>query len=476
MRDSANIEKSMRSTVIATRSRPWSAARSLLPGVAGLLMALAAPAAWAQASACRVEQHGGAGTFGFGPAGGGVTASATLSNMTFDTSSNGSVEFMDGNGLGYPTPSSSTRWLLTNSSSLTRLVITFSTPIPAHRLGVAIEDIGTGGAATLPPYDPRITLTVAGGATPSHFAGHALAGMTQAVYAPATGQVSMGPRSLVDPATLRQSVFLRGNAANLVSSITLTATGISSGDFIAFRLVSIPSCVRIGKVTEGGIGTFGFTTGTLSTWSNAAPGTVTLATTAIGTAVNSSRYYYAAAIPNSGIGTTAVTLAESIPAGWTLRDAQCTDANASRNGNSGSFGTLSGGMLTIPGNRMRFESDITCMFTNARDMDLTVVKSAAPTTVVSGDLVTFTLTASNLTAGSVAQNATLHDAPSAGLDCTGAGLAAPTCTATGDAQCPVPAALTAAALVSAGGVAIPRLAGGASVAVSLQCRVSASGL
>lgn len=475
MKGPTSMESTTHGTVRKRLSRSWPAMRALLSGVVGLMMVLGAPAALAQASACRVQQHGAAGTFDFGPAGGGITASAALSNMTLDSSTSGSVEFFDNNGRGYQTPPSSTRWLLTNSNSLTRIVITFSAPIPAHRLGITIEDLGTGSSLTLPPYDPRMTLSVSGGATPSGFVGHVLNGATQAIYTPATGQVSMAPRSLANPATLRQSVFLRGDSANLVTSITLTASGILSGDFVGIRLVSIPSCVRISKVTEGSTGSFGFTTSGLSTWTNAAPGTVSLATTVIGTAVESSRLYYAAGIPGSGIGTAPVTLTESIPAGWRLTGSQCNDANAGRNGNTGSFGTLSGGVLTIPGDRMRFESDITCTFTNARDIDLAIVKSATPTTVTTGGLVTFTLTASNLTAGSVVQDATLRDTPSAGLDCTEAGLPAPTCSVTGDAQCPAPAALTASALTSAGGVVVPRIAGGASVAISLQCRVNASG-
>lgn len=431
--------------------------------------------AWAQASSCRLEQHGGAGTFDFGPAGGGVTASATLSNMTYDATTSGTVTFVDDGGRAYPTPPSATRWLLTNSNTLTRLVITFSVPMPAHRLGLAIEDLGNGTSTTLPPYDPRITLETTGGAAPSDFVGHALGTATRALYNPATGQVSMAPRDLAAPATLRQSVFLRGDSTALVSSVSLTATGILSGDFIAIRLVSIPSCVRIAKVTTVGTGSFGFTTGGLSTWPGATPGTVTVTTTAIGTAEASPRFYYQAGITGAGVGTSPVTLSEPVPTGWRLTGAQCTDANAARNGNTGSFGTLSGGVLTIPGDRMRFESDITCTFANARDVDLSILKAATPASVESGGLVTFTLTASNLTAGSLVEGAILRDPLSAGLDCTDAGLPAPVCSVSGDAQCPAPAALTAAALASPGGVSLPRLAGRASVAVTLQCRVTASG-
>lgn len=460
-----------RTRATKTHVPAYAALAAVMLAVAGLLLPAAA---WAQAASCRLEQHGGTGTFDVGPAGGGVTASAILSNMTYDAATSGTVTFVDDSGRAYPTPPAATRWLLTNSNTLTRLLITFSVPIPAHRLGFAIEDLGTGTLATLPPYDPRITVATTGGAAPSDFVGHALGTATRALYDTATGQVSMAGRDPTAPATLRQSIFLRGNSTALVSTVSLTATGVLNGDFVAIRMVSIPSCVRIAKGTTGGTGSFGFTTAGLSTWPVTTPGTVTVATTAIGTAQASPRFYYQAGIPGSGVGTSPVTLSEAVPPGWRLTGASCTDANAARNGNTGSFGTLAGGVLTIPGDRMRFESDITCTFANAREVDLSIVKSALPSSVQSGGLVTFTLTASNLTAGSLVEDAILRDTVPAGLDCTEAGLSPPTCSASGDAQCPA-SAVTAAALTSPAGVAIPRLAGGASVAVTLQCRVTASG-
>jgi len=88
-------------------------------------------------------------------------------------------------------------------------------------------------------------------------------------------------------------------------------------------------------------------------------------------------------------------------------------------------------------------------------------------------LVSFTLTVSN--AGpNAAPGAVLRDAPGAGLDCAEVGLAAPTCVASGGATCP--GGLTNAALLGVSGVAIPALPSGGGVAVTLQCRVTASGL
>jgi uncharacterized repeat protein (TIGR01451 family) len=118
--------------------------------------------------------------------------------------------------------------------------------------------------------------------------------------------------------------------------------------------------------------------------------------------------------------------------------------------------------------------DLSCVFTNAWPRaNLSVLKTASPSATSSGGLVSFTLTVSN--AGPNAANgAVLRDAPAAGLDCAEVGLAAPTCSANGGAACP--GGLTNAALLGASGVAIPVLPAGGGVVVTLQCRVTATGL
>lgn len=104
--------------------------------------------------------------------------------------------------------------------------------------------------------------------------------------------------------------------------------------------------------------------------------------------------------------------------------------------------------------------------------DLSIVKTASPTPVRAGGLVTFTLNIAN--AGpSAANGAVVRDNPGAGLDCTAPGLVAPTCVASGPATCP--GAITAAALAGAAGVTIPALGAGGALAVTLQCRVTADG-
>ncbi|RYH64532.1 MAG: DUF11 domain-containing protein [Alcaligenaceae bacterium] len=138
---------------------------------------------------------------------------------------------------------------------------------------------------------------------------------------------------------------------------------------------------------------------------------------------------------------------------------------------------LAGGQ-TISGSGTSFDvtlaaaDDLTCTFSNARSADLSIVKTALPTSVPTGGLVNFTLAVLN--AGpSAANGAVLRDAPDASLDCTQAGLAAPTCTAIGGASCP--AALTNSALTGTAGVVVPTLPAGGRVIVTMQCRATATG-
>ena len=101
------------------------------------------------------------------------------------------------------------------------------------------------------------------------------------------------------------------------------------------------------------------------------------------------------------------------------------------------------------------------------------VQPTTPDPALSLGQVAFTLAVRNL-GPATANNARLRDPASAGLDCTAAGLPAPTCTATGGASCPSP--LTAALIQTAPGVAIPALPDGGVVSVTLTCNVTATGL
>lgn len=138
---------------------------------------------------------------------------------------------------------------------------------------------------------------------------------------------------------------------------------------------------------------------------------------------------------------------------------------------------LPGGAGVAAGNRQEWPEfsvaagdDIDCVIVNALgSADVGVVKTAAPTQVVSGGEVTYTLVAGNAGPGA-AHGSTLRDPPVAGIDCTGA---TPQCVAGGGAECP--ASPTVAQLQSAAGVDIPVLPAGGTATFILTCTVTASG-
>ncbi|WP_213602061.1 prealbumin-like fold domain-containing protein [Pseudoxanthomonas japonensis] len=386
-----------------------------------------------QPMTCGITSHTGATLTAplFGPEG--VNTHILLENVAFDAASGSVTRFVDSNGRTYATPPGPGRWLLTNSTTTTRVTVTFVPSIPAHRIGIGIYDMGTWDA-TLPnngedaSYAPRLTLDLLGvnnEATTSQFVAHLTRlNATQASYSPGTGVVTLDAGAFVpgNEGTWRQSVFLRGNANALVSALTLTATNIKQGDHIAFGLVAIPSCVTISKVTEGDVGGFDFTTTNVNNWNNTASASpVTLTTTATGTPVNSARHYYAHPVASNGLGTQPVVLSETIPPTWVLSSARCTDANSSRNGNTGSFGSLVGGTLTIPADRMRFESNITCAFTNTRAAILRLQKALPDGRAATNDQFTLSMTGTGAPAavtttgaGSTATGLLTHDTATPG--------------------------------------------------------------
>lgn len=133
-------------------------------------------------------------------------------------------------------------------------------------------------------------------------------------------------------------------------------------------------------------------------------------------------------------------------------------------------GSLSGAALTI--RQQDLEQTITCSITNTRQTaDISVIKTASPATVRTGQNVTWTIVARN-NGPTAANNAVLTDTPGAGMNCTTPPPPPPTCSTTGGASCP--ATYTAAALAS--GVAIPTFPSGSTVTITMTCRATASGL
>ena len=111
------------------------------------------------------------------------------------------------------------------------------------------------------------------------------------------------------------------------------------------------------------------------------------------------------------------------------------------------------------------QGEASAAVTTTDDVDLSIVKTVNPTTAAVGDTVTYVLEVGN--SGSIGvSNAVVTDPAVAGLDCS---AATPTCTATGDAQCP--ASPTIAGLQGAG-LTIPLLPVGDTVRIEFACTVT----
>jgi uncharacterized repeat protein (TIGR01451 family) len=219
--------------------------------------------------------------------------------------------------------------------------------------------------------------------------------------------------------------------------------------------VRCPS-LTVSKVSVDGVGTFGFT-GTNGIQSHS------ITTGTAGTAVAGATQTLTAA----GVAT---TITEAVPpAPFELRSVVCTGL--------GTGGTatvdLATRSVTLDTQATSTAGPISCTFTNeTRKTDLSVVKTASPTSAISGSIVDFSLTVTN-NGPLDAPNVLLSDTPGAGLDCLSPSSTA-ACTASGGASCPSPT--VAVSTLLGGGITIPTLPVGGQVVVTLRCTVTATGL
>ena len=114
---------------------------------------------------------------------------------------------------------------------------------------------------------------------------------------------------------------------------------------------------------------------------------------------------------HTGSDNTAITVSETVPAGWRATLASCTDANSADTGVTNpvhsaltGFPVSGGGVasVTVPGSNVRPGADITCTFTNEKLAKLTIVKTA----VGGGSAFDFTTTGTGLTNFSLNPNPT----------------------------------------------------------------------
>ncbi len=161
-----------------------------------------------------------------------------------------------------------------------------------------------------------------------------------------------------------------------------------------------------------------------------------------------------------------VEITETPANGFVLGSVDCT---------GGASASVSGNTATITGIAVAVAPTV-CTFTNNLALaDLQISSSANPTSVITGDIVTYTLTVTNAGAAD-AVDAVLLDTPGPAQICTVPAITA-TCTATGGALCPgggTSGTVTVAALTGSG-VTLPSVPVGGQVVVALQCQVTATG-
>ena len=260
--------------------------------------------------------------------------------------------------------------------------------------GVSVQGFVNLTKQTQPASDPQVFSFTADGGTvaPSTTSFSESAGQTLQVTIP-----------LLSDGGVQNLQISEAQAAGWSASSTVTCTdlnGASAGfvtvDSANRRLTAAltPSnpaanCTmtnyRAAKVTiversVGGTAAFAFSGG-----NNGLPASLTLDTSTTDP-VSSAQYTL---VDN----TIATSLTQTIPSGWTL-GASCTDGTTT-------FGTLSGGTLSIPAANLTANANITCTFTDTRGPTLT--KAFSPSTVAPNVASTLTFTLTN-SSGNPAQS------------------------------------------------------------------------
>ena len=156
---------------------------------------------------------------------------------------------------------------------------------------------------------------------------------------------------------------LRGTFSGNV--LTIPAADVKAGVDFTCTFTNTRATIMVQKITTGGVdGPFTFADTNIT---GALP---SITTTSVGVA--------APAAPTASNVTTvgsAVTITETVVAGYTLISASCTDANSAVTGNTGARGTLAGNVLTIPAADVDPGTDYTCVFTNRKIPTVKVQKT-----------------------------------------------------------------------------------------------------
>lgn len=259
--------------------------------------------------------------------------------------------------------------------------------------------------------------------------------------------------------------FTAGAATNYSSSLACTgaadgnpADGLTiaaaDGDVVCTYTNTRRPTVTVTKVSNGGVGSFAF-----SGTNGFAAQNITTTTAGVGVA---------GATQVLTVPSTATTITESAPpAGFVLSSITCTGLGAGGTATPTINGSAGGSVLlnaaaTAPG------SNIACTFTNTlASADLSILKTNAASSVVSGTTTAYTITVGNAGPGSVT-NALVRDTAGTGL--TGCVVSTPCSVTSGTATCPAAANLTYANL-SGAGVAVPSMGTNSTIQFQVTCNV-----
>jgi hypothetical protein len=138
--------------------------------------------------------------------------------------------------------------------------------------------------------------------------------------------------------------------------LTIPAANVVAGsDFVCTFTNASQASLKLQKISLNGTGTFSYSQSNLV--SN--PGNITTSTAGVAAPTTP------VAIPVTALNTN-ITITETPLTGFAIISASCTDANSGITGNTGSFGTLSGNVLTIPAARVVQDAAFQCSFTNSR--------------------------------------------------------------------------------------------------------------
>jgi uncharacterized repeat protein (TIGR01451 family) len=198
----------------------------------------------------------------------------------------------------------------------------------------------------------------------------------------ACAPIAVGQTSAVLTWTLPVTLSTGPTYARFRTSYTLAAAETpvgpaDSGEVEDYSVTIAPTNFTLAKASRGAVGTFNFTT------TNTSLATAAITTTTAGTAFNSAT----GTVTATGAG---ITVTEAVPAGWVISSASCVDDNGVATGNgTGPFGSLVGGVLTVPAGNVLAGADITCTYTNDRIPTVTLAK------VSNGGTGTFTIDETN---------------------------------------------------------------------------------